>query len=147
MDDQLVQNFNRQTRLPIEIIYMILKYLHQPQHPKLLKDISHFYKTMTIITDNHYKKWIVVRESMKGEDINWLENDVILYANQYAPTCLGIQSKFKEIIGRFCNVKKASEFTFEKYIKSNKLSPKTRLNILWGLFTIEERDEFIKTSG
>jgi hypothetical protein len=146
MDDQLVQSFNRQTRLPIEIIYIILLYLRQPQDAKLLKDISHFSKTMTMITNNHYKKWIVVRESMRGEDINWLENDVILYANQYAPTCLGIQSKFKEIIGRSYMVKKTSEFTFEKYIKSNKISPKTRLNILWGLFTIDERAEFIKTS-
>ena len=145
MDDQLVQSIYFQKGLPIEIIHMILKYLRQPQSAILLKDISHFCKTMTIITDNHYKKWIVVRESMRGEDINWLENDLILYANQYAPTCIGIQSKFKEIIGRFCNVKKASQFTLEKYIKTNKLSPKTRLNILWGLFTIEERDEFIKT--
>lgn len=141
MDHQLFQSFIHQTRLPIEIIYMILKYLHQPQHPKLLADISHFYKTMTVITDNHYKKWAVVRESMRGEDINWLENDLILYA----PTCFGIQLKFKEIISRFCKVKKASQFNFEKYINSKKTSPKTRLNILWGLFTIEERYEFIKT--
>ena len=147
MDDQLVQDFNCYKHLPIEIIHIILLYLREPQDAKLLKDISHFYKTMTMITNNHYKRWIVVRESMRGEDINWLENDIILYANQYAPTCLGIQPKFKEIIGRSYMVKKTSEFTFEKYIKSNKISPKTRLNILWGLFTIEERGEFIKTSG
>jgi hypothetical protein len=147
MDDQLVQSFNRQTKLPIEIIYIILKYLHQPQHPKLLADISHFFKTMSIITNNYYKKWIVVRESMKGKDINWLENDVMRYANQYAPTCLGIQPKFKEIISRFCTVKKASHYNFQKYLDSNKISPKITMNILWGLFTIEERDEFIKTSG
>jgi hypothetical protein len=144
MDDQLVQSIYFQKKIPIEIIHMILIYLRQPQDPKLLADIFHFYKTMTIITNNHYKKWIVVRESMRGEDINWLENDLILYANQYSPTCIGIQSKFKEIISRSYMVKKTSEFTFEKYIKSNKISPKTRLNILWGLFTPVERDEFMK---
>jgi hypothetical protein len=147
MDDQLVQSFNRQTRLPIEIIYIILIYLREPQDPKLLADIIHFSKTMTIITNNYYKKWIVIRESIREEDINWLENDLILYANQYAPTCVGIQPKFKEITSRFCNVKKASSNNFHKYFYSNKLSSKTRANILWGLFTPLERDEFIKTSG
>ena len=145
MDDQLVQSIYFQKRLPIEIIYIILIYLREPQDAKLLADISHFYKTMTIITNNYYKQWIVIRESIREEDINWLENDIILYANQYAPTGIGLQPKFKEILGRFCKVKKASQFNFHEYVNSNKLSPKTRLNILWGLFTIEERDEFIKT--
>ena len=147
MDDQLVQNFNRQTRLPIEIIYIILIYLREPQDPKLLADISHFSNTMIIITNNYYKQWIVIRESMRGEDINWLENDVILYANQYAPTGIGLQPKFKEILGRFCNVTKVKSINFHNYAYSNKLSPKTRLNILWGLFTPLERDEFISSSG
>ena len=102
---------------------------------------------MTIITNNYYKKWIVIRESIREEDINWLENDVMRYANQYAPTCLGIQPKFKEIISRFYNVKKASHYNFQKYLDSNKLSSKTILNILWGLFTIDERNDFIKTTG
>jgi len=146
MDDQLVQSFNQQTRLPIEIIYIILVYLRQPQDPKLLADISHFYKTMHIITNIYYDKWIVQRQSEEGEDINWLENDLILYANEYAPTRVGMQPKFKEILSRFCNVKKASQYIFNKYAYSNyKLSPKNRATILWGLFTHVERDEFIGT--
>ena len=145
MDDQLVQNFNRQTRLPIEIIYIILIYLREPQDPKLLADISHFSNTMIIITNNYYKQWIVIRQSKEGEDINWLENDLILYANQYAPTGIGLQPKFKEILGRFCNVTKIKGINFHNYAYSNKLSAKTRANILWGLFTPVERDEFIKT--
>ena len=148
MDDQLVQNFNRQTRLPIEIIYIILNYLREPQDAKLLTDISHFSNTMTMITNIYYDKWIIKHNSVKGEDINWLENDLILYANEYAPTRVGMQPKFKEILSRFCNVKKACQYIFNKYAYSNyKLSPKTRANILWGLFTPLERDEFIKTSG
>jgi hypothetical protein len=113
----------------------------------LLADISHFSKTMTIITNNYYKKWIVIRESIREEDINWLENDLILYANEYAPTRVGLQPKFKDILSRFCNLKKASQYIFNKYAYSNKLSPKTRANMLWGLFTPVERDEFIGTCG
>ena len=145
MDDQLVQSFNRQTRLPIEIIYIILIYLRQPQSAILLKDISHFSKTMPIITNIYYDKWIVQEQHKEGEDINWLENDLILYANEYAPTLFGIQPKFKDILSRFCNLKKASQYIFNKYAYSNKLSAKTRANILWGLFTVLERDEFIET--
>jgi hypothetical protein len=148
MDDQLVQSFNRQTRLPIEIIYMILIYLREPQSDILLKDILHFSKTMPIITNIYYDKWIVQRQSEKDEDINWLENDLILYANEYAPTRIGMQPKFKDILSRFCNLKKASQYIFNKYAYSNyKLSPKTRANMLWGLFTPVERDEFIGTCG
>jgi hypothetical protein len=32
---------------------------------------------------------------------------------------------------------------FYNYAFSNKISPKTKVNILWGLFRPEERDEFI----
>jgi hypothetical protein len=100
-----------------------------------------------MITNIYYDKWIIKNNSIKDEDINWLENDLILYANEYAPTFVGMQPKFKEILSRFCNVKKASQYIFNKYAYSNKLSPKTRANILWGLFTIKERDEFIGSSG
>jgi hypothetical protein len=146
MDDQLVQGFNRYKRLPIEIIHIILKYLREPQDAKLLKDISHFYKTRINITNIFYNKWIIERQSNEGEDINWLENDLILYANEYAPTFVGMQPKFNKILSRFCNIKKTkTRYIFNIYAYSNKLSAKIRANILWGLFTIEERDEFIGT--
>jgi len=144
MDDQLVQTFNSQKRLPIELIYIILLYLRQPQSAILLKDISSFSKTMTNITNIYYEKWIVVRKFIKGEDTNWLENDMILYANENAPTGIGLQPKFKEILGRFCNIKKIKRLNFYKYACSNKLSAKTRANMLWGLFTPGERDEFVE---
>lgn len=145
MDDQLVQGIYFQKGLPMEIIYIILKYLRQPQSSILLKDISSFSKTMATITNIFYRKWIVERQSGKEEDINWLENDLILYANEYAPTLVGMQPKFKEILSRFGNISKAKNINFNKYACSNKLTAKTRANILWGLFTPVERDEFIGT--
>jgi hypothetical protein len=145
MDDQLVQGIYFQKGLPMEIIYIILKYLQQPQSAILLKDIHNFSSTMPIITNKYYRKWIIEWQSGKDEDINWLENDLILYANEYAPTGFGIQSKFKEILGRFGNISKAKNINFNKYACSNKLTAKTRANILWGLFTPVERDEFIQS--
>jgi hypothetical protein len=144
MDDQLVQAFNSQKRLPIELIYMILLYLRFVQDPILLKDISSFSKTMTNITNIYYEKWIIDRKFIKGEDTNWLENDMILYANENVPTGVGLQPKFKEILSRFCNIKKVSRLNFQKYAYSNKLPAKTRANMLWGLFTVVERNEFVE---
>ena len=145
MDHQLVQDINFKKRLPIEIIHIILRYLRQPQSAGLLADISSFSKTIATITNKYYEKWIIEWQSEKGQDINWLENDLILYANEYAPTGIGMQPKFKEILSRFCNIKKASQYIFNNYAYSNNLTAKTRANILWGLFTPVERDEFIES--
>jgi hypothetical protein len=145
MDDQLVQGIYFQKGLPMEIIHIILVYLRQPQSAILLKDIHNFSSTMPIITNKYYRKWIIEWQSGKDEDINWLENDLILYANEYTPTLVGMQPKFKAILGRFCNVKKASQYIFNNYAYSNNLTAKTRANILWGLFTVAERDEFIQS--
>lgn len=147
MDDQLVQSIHLYKRLPMEIIHIILLYLREPQSAILLEDIRSFSKTMHIITNIYFEKWIIEWQSEEGQHMNWLENDLIFYANEYAPTFTGIQPKFKEIIGRFCNLKKASQYIFNKYAHSNKLTAKTRVNILWGLFTPVERDEFIGTCG
>jgi hypothetical protein len=142
MDDQLVQSINCQKSLPIEIIYMILKYLQQPQSAILLKDIYSFSKTRINITNIYYEKWIVEQKFKKGFDTRWLENDLILYANENDPTGEGLQPKFKEILGRFGNISKAKNINFHQYAYSNKLSAKTRANMLWGLLTPLERDEF-----
>ena len=144
MDDQLVQNFHKQKKLPFEIIYIILLYLRQPQSANLLEDISSFSKTIPIITNKYYKKWIIEWQSEEGEDINWLENDLILYANEYAPTGQGMKPKFKEILGRLCNVKNRINI-FYNYAHSKKFTSKTRANIWWGLFTPVERNEFIES--
>ncbi len=143
MDDKLVQNIHKQKKLPIEIIYIILLYSRQPQSAILLEDISSFFKTIPIITNKYYKKWIIEWQSKEGEDINWLENDLILYANEYAPTGEGIKPKFKEILNRLSNVKNRMNI-FYNYAYSKNFTPKTRANILWGLFTPVERDEFIE---
>jgi len=70
MDDQLVQNFHKQKKLPIEVIYIILLYLREPQQANLLEDILHFSKTMIDITNKYYRKWIIEWQSKEGEDIN-----------------------------------------------------------------------------
>lgn len=150
MDYQLLQNINEQKALPIEIIHIILVYLRNPQDPQLLEDISSFSRTMTHITKIHYDKWITKLKYNPGIDIMWLENNVLLYANDQVPTRFEIQPKFKEIISRFSRFinknkdKNKDNKNFQNYVYSNKISLKTRVNILWGLFTVKERDDFVQ---
>jgi hypothetical protein len=141
MNDELVQSIN--IKLPIELIYIILKYMEQPQSPLLVADISSFVKTREYVSNAYYNKWIIALEQPLGHDTDWLENDIIRYANNYVPTMLGIQPKFKEILLRFCN--KVEYLNLYKFINNNwlNISSKTKVNLLWGLLTPAEREEFI----
>lgn len=157
MDSQLVKNINEQKRIPIEIIHIILVYLRNPQDKNLLEDISNFSRTMKTITDLHYDKWITKLKYNPGIDTMWIENNLLLYANNNYPTRLEIQPKFKDILDRCFVIKNKNKtktnnnknyndyfnINYQKYIYSNKIILKTRINILWGLFTIKERYEFI----
>ncbi len=155
MDNQLIQSINIQKRIPIEIIHIILVYTRNPQDPILLKDITNFLATREIIIHKHYNKWITELKYKEGIDIMWLENNLLLYANEETPTREEIRPKFKEIISRcFVVIHKQNKQNknnqnnkpnFNEYVYSNKISVKTRVNILWGLFTVAERNEFIET--
>jgi len=156
MDNQLIQSINKQKRIPIEIIHIILVYTRNPQDPILLEDITNFLTTREIIIHKHYNKWITELGYKKGIDNMWLENNLLLYANEEIPTREEIMPKFKEIISRSVtkilsnknnknNKNNKQPPNFNKYVYSNKISAKTRVNILWGLFTVAERNEFIKT--
>lgn len=146
MDDKLVRSIN--IKLPIEIIHIILKYMEQPQEPALLEDISSFCKTRAYVCNAYYNKWIIGPSGPLGEDMDWLENDIIRYANNYVPTMLGIQPKFKEILLRFCKFIKVEHLNLQKFINNNKnISSKTKVNLMWGLFTSAERDKFILNMG
>lgn len=141
MNDALVQSINN--ILPIEIIYIILKYMQQPQGPALLADISSFLNTMTYISNVYYNKWIIAFEQPLGTDTDWLENDIVRYANNYVPTMLGIQPKFKEILLRFSNINKAKHLNLYTFMSNTHISSKIKINMLWGLLTPVEREEFI----
>ena len=141
MNDELVQSIN--IKLPIELIHIILKYMEQPQGPALLADIPSFFKTRVYVSNAYYNKWIIALEQPLGEDTYWLENDIVRYANNYVPTMLGIQPKFKEILLRFCNISKVKHLDLHKFMNNHNISSKTKVNLMWGLLIPAERDEFI----
>jgi hypothetical protein len=139
MDQSIIQEFHLEKGLPIEIIQIILQYTYCPQPSNLLDDIKSFTRILPIILKAYYIYWNVLEP---GEYINWLENDIIRYANSDRPTNLGPHPKMQDIIGRSFMILKLKGLPIYNN-KKKELHPKTLINIFWGLFTVEEREEFI----
>jgi hypothetical protein len=132
----VVQDLHCKKGLPMELIQIILRYTWEPQPKILLEDIKSYTISMKQILEQYYKYWQIFEP---GENhLNWLENDMIRYANADRPTNLGPHPKMQDILGRlFC--KKINWFLY-----NSKMGPKSVANMFWGLFTIEERNEFVQ---
>jgi len=151
------------SNFPLSLVYYILSYAQRPQPQKLLVDITYYYHSKKLI-HQHYKdiweEWAV----HPNEYLENLENDIYRYANRNVPTMYGYTPAFYRIFLRlpFINPIKRplffgkslldnSDYTYKvyKYIRNidfrndapNVL--KFKINILWGLFTIREREKFI----
>jgi hypothetical protein len=126
--------------LPIDLVYMILNYICYPQPKELTEDIVSYVSTHQMTCNVYYNKWVIEMGNPVGEDSNWLENDLILYANEGVPTMLGVQPKCKEIFDR-------CKLDFYVFVMSKKLTAKTRANMLLGLLTKVEREGFSLLEG
>ena len=139
MDQSIIQDLHCKKGLPMELIHIILRYTYCPQPQILLDDIISFTRILPIILKAYYIYWNVLEP---GEYINWLENDIVRYANSGRPTNLGPHPKMQDILGRsFMHLKLKGLPIYNNKI----LHPKTSINIFWGLFTVKERDELILT--
>jgi hypothetical protein len=136
--DLVVQDLHYKKGLPMELIQIILRYTWEPQSKLLLEDIKSYISSMKQILEQYYTYWQLFEP---GENhLNWLENDMIRYANAEQPTNQGPHPKMRDIIGRlFC--KKPNWFLY-----NSKMGSKAIANMFWGLFTIEERIKFVQTS-
>jgi len=136
MDYTIVQYFYDKKCLPMELIQIILRYTYEPQASILLEDIRHYYCSLNEITEKYYNYF---NEFEPGEHLNWLENNIVRYANNDRATNLGPHIKILDILDRsFMNLKLKALPIY----KTRSLSVKTMINIFWGLFTIKERNEF-----
>ena len=139
MDQSIIQDLHCKKGLPLELIQIILRYTYCPQPSNLLDDIKSFTEILPIIIKAYYIYWNVIEPD---EYINWLENDIIRYANAERPTNLGPHPKMQRIIERsFMHLKLKGLPIYNN--KRKRLQVKTIINIFWGLFTVEERQEFI----
>ena len=140
MDQSIIQDFYYVKGLPMELINIILRYTYRLQQPNLLEDVRHYLISLLEIKDIYYNHWYAVEP---GEHLNWLENDVIRYANNNRVINLGPHIKMQDILSR--------SFMYNKLIalpiyNNYTINVNTAINIYWGLFTVAERKEFITNS-
>ena len=131
-------------KLPVDIVRHIIPYTYSCQSPELLQDIRSFYSTRINIYSRYYEQYFVIwNNSTEFEDQEWLVNDLFGFANKDRALMYGYIDDFYLIF--FRNFSLSSKKEVEKFIsviEGKSLS--TQINIFWGLFTPEERDQFIK---
>jgi hypothetical protein len=149
--------------LSTDIQFHILGYAQNPQPKRLLKDILSYYYSKHLI---YYYYYDIIEDISNDQDefLYSLHNDLYRFANKNVPMIYGYTPSFYKIFLRipFVNPIKRSKFFGEtlsnsshytymvfKYIRNIELrndepnSIKFKINILWGLLTKRERDNFI----
>lgn len=136
--DELTKIKKKLSRLPREIINLILFYSHSYQPKCLLDDIKNIniVKRDLMIMYSHYWEY---------EDMEWLINDIISYANDYNATMFGYVDKFNNIFLRHMRLENVLQV--ENYIRSlERKNVLTQINVFLGLMTVEERNQLIKNT-
>lgn len=140
MDQSLINDFHTKG-LPMELIYIILRYTWTPQSSDLLEDVKSYVFTIKQIKDRYYNYW---KRSQPFESFNWLENDILMYANKNRPLMSSwIDVKMISILSRSIIYSKLMELP----IYNGNVNVEIVINTLWGLFTVDERLEFIEHKG
>ena len=140
-----MQLSNLISKLPDEIVQHIISYTYNLQNKALLNDIVNYNKTKkTVLNRYHkfYKPFMIYKQTI---DNDWLINDMFGYANDYKATMNGFVDNFYSIISRKQLLQTRQDI--DKYIiKLESKEILSQINILWGLFTPDERNEFIEIS-
>jgi hypothetical protein len=124
------------SRLPREIINLILFYSYSCQPKYLMEDI----KNVNMVKNNLL---VMYKQYWEYEDNDWLINDLISYANGYNATMYGYIDNFYNIFLRHICLENVLQV--DKYITSLKnLKVITQINIFLGLLTVNERNDFLK---
>jgi hypothetical protein len=120
--------------LPIELCHMIISYTYTPQSISLTTDIKNYCATKTDII-NLYK------EEIQDDYDGWLSNDLIGYANRNVATIFGLTDDFYVIFLKYIQLK-TREQVDAYFITLLDKDMSAQINIMWGLFTVEDRAVF-----
>ena len=116
-------------KFPKEIQLYIITFTYSFQHPSLLEDVRDYSKTRKLV-DEYY------------EEEDWLINDIFGYMNSYKPILFGYTESFYTMIRRLLPNKTKKELN-QCIMKIEEKEVKTQVSILWGLLTVNEREQFI----
>jgi hypothetical protein len=128
--------------LPIELIYIILSYTYEPQSTLLTSDIQNYYKTKPIVEALYFDRYVVDFGEAEPSNKDWLINDLFRYANRRAPTINGYVESFYQMFFKYLLLTTPEQVNqMVKTIEGKPLV--TQINMFWGLFTPEERNDFL----
>ena len=126
------------SKLPDFLKWYILSFHANPQSKELMEDVKDYILSRKVIRTIYRDRW---DEYEYPESEDWLDNDLILHLN-VRPLMRGYEDKLYEVMLRsyIC------QQNVLKYIKLLLKSKNSRSvnNIIWGLLTIDERNEFIQ---
>ena len=130
-------------KLPFDIIFShILPFTYSPQNKELLQDIKHYVISKNEISNIYYNRYIIEWSESEPEDKYWIINDIVEFMNGYQESYFGYTDGFYDIFFRIPLLQKRKTVNNYFNLIENK-DINTQINILWGLFTPEERDIFI----
>ena len=123
------------SKLPIELCNMIIPYTYEPQSISLTTDIKNYCATKQSIIK-------LYNEQMTEEEAeNWLSNDLIGYANRNIATNSGLVNELYAIFFKYIQLNTCTQVD-TYFITLMGKDVTAQINIMWGLFTVEERQEF-----
>lgn len=138
------------SKLPKDIAYSIIPYLYQCQSKKILHDVRHFSSSLAFVKQMYYRAFIENEPIYydENDDVNWLINNMFIYANDIVATMHGYVDKMTMIFRRnyMLSLKKYdNNETITRYIDNSfeTLSVTAQIKFIWGLFSIDERNECI----
>ena len=124
------------SRMPCDVINLIIFYTFEVQPKHLLEDIENISKSKEELFRIYKECWD------DDEDRDWLINDIFGYANMNKPTMLGYQDNFYNIFSR--NVMINNRQDVVKYvINMEEREVDSQINTFLGLLTVEERMQLI----
>ena len=131
-------------KLPEDIVRYIIPFTYSYQSPVLLQDIQSFYSDRKIVCDCYHYKWSNFLDHSPFEDIEWMANDIIIYANSDQATMWGYHPFFHYICSRsFSLDSQEKQHRFIDGILQKNVKPMRCFNVMWGLLIPEERLAFI----
>lgn len=128
-------------KLPEDLINRIIPYTYSLQSKELTEDIISYFNGKKIVNSIYYGFWI--NDSDKHADKCWLINDLFAFANDYNPTMFGYKESFYKIFSRNIMLKNDKNNVNNYIIRLESEEIDNQINIFWGLFTPEEREDFI----
>jgi len=128
--------------LPVELIYIILSYTYEPQSKLLTDDIQNYYKTKPIVEKLYFDRYVVYFGEDEPSNKDWLINDLFYYANRRTPAMNGYVESFYQMFFKYCLLTTHEQVNqMVKRIEGKAVV--TQINMFWGLFTPEERNDFL----